>query len=81
MKVKKIAAKAMAASKLAKIYVKAQKEEINYRLLAGSKKIFDPYTSNVYDDLMQDKIEYARLQQKAAVAASAIIDGMIDQLM
>lgn len=77
---KKFTAKVIATITLDKQWVRETFAEIDAKLALGSKKVFDPYTSEVYDELMKEKITDARLSKRAIALARKEVFKLIDNM-
>lgn len=80
MKIKKMAVIMVAEIKLQKGIIKSTIDEVGAKMLKGSKNVFDPYTSTVYDEMMDEQIAEAANRKEAGKMAQTIIVEVIKEL-
>lgn len=80
MKIKTIATIVVAETKLEKEIIACSINEIGARMLKWSKNVFDPYTSSVYDEMMDEQIFKEVNAKEANKMAQAIIFNIIKEI-
>ncbi len=80
MKIKQIATIIATEVKLTKAIVSSSLDEAGAKMLKGSKRIFDPYTSTVYDELMDERITRASNMKEASKMARTIIVDVVKEM-